>query len=147
MRKTAKDLRNTLAGRLCAARYRLTAKAERLRRAWRYAFSRLSPDDAQHVILECRDSAGWYPLLILSVDETLEEARRNYADHPALPQLITSACARVGAKWEDYGEAIREARSWAIELAEDYARHLNIVLIPWDDILPPDKAKPHADLS
>jgi len=129
-------------------RYRLTTKAQRLRRAWDYAFARLSQDDAQHLMLECRAPSGWYPLLILSVDETLEQARENYADHPALPQLINSACARVGSKWEDYGEAIHEARRWAIELAADYARQLNIALVPWEDVLPPEpETESHANLS
>jgi hypothetical protein len=119
-------------------RYRLATSAQRLRLAWGYAFGRLSQDDAQQVMLECRAPAGWYPLLILSVDETLAQARENYTDHPALAQLIDSACARVGDKWEDYGEAIHEARRWAIEVAADYARQLNIALIPWEDVLPPE---------
>jgi len=119
-------------------RYRLATNGQRLRLAWSYAFGWLSQDDAQHVMLECRALAGWYPLLILSVDETLEQARENYTDHPALAQLIDSACARVGDKWEDYGEAIHEARRWAIEVAADYARQLNIVLVPWEDVLPPE---------
>jgi len=129
-------------------RYRLASSAQRLRRAWDYAFGRLSQDDAQHVMLECRAPSGWYPLLILSVDETLAQARENYADHPALAQLIDSACARVGGKWEDYGEAIHEARRWAIEVAADYARQSNIALIPWEDVLPPEpKSDTHSNLS
>ena len=130
-------------------RYRLATSAQRLRLAWRYAVGRLSQDDAQYLMLECRTRAGWYPLLILSVDETLAQARENYTYHPALAQLIDSrACARVGQKWEDYGEAIHEARRWAIEVAADYARQLNIALVPWEDVLPPEpKPDRHTNLS
>ncbi|HTV33799.1 MAG TPA: hypothetical protein VME69_11970 [Methylocella sp.] len=54
--------------------YRLRSKWRRLRRAVLYAKGRLSQDDAQDLLLDCCAPAGWHPLLILSVDDTLEEA-------------------------------------------------------------------------
>jgi len=88
-------------------------------------------------MLDCRDAAGWQPLLILTVEDTLKQARETYADHPALPLLIATACSRVGSKWEEYGDAIFEARRWAIEVAEGYAQQSNIALVRWDNIFPP----------
>jgi hypothetical protein len=119
---------------------RFRSKLKRFHRAWRYATGALSEDDAQTVMLDCREPAGWHPLLILTVEDTLDQALETYADHPALRDMIAAACSRVGHKWEEYGDAIHEARRWAIEVAEDYARQDNIVLLRWDDILPP-----HAD--
>ena len=121
------------------------SKLKRFHRAWRYATGALSEDDAQTVMLDCRGPAGWHPLLILTVEDTLDQALQTYADHPALRDMIAAACSRVGHKWEEYGDAIHEARRWAIEVAEDYARQDNIVLVRWEDILPPNAgAEPDA---
>ena len=75
---------------------------------------------------------------ILDVQETLNEAREIFTDHPALPHLIAAACSRVASKWEGNGDDSHEARRWAIEIAEDYAAHTNIKLIRWTDVLPPE---------
>lgn len=87
-------------------------------------------------MLDCRRAAGWYPLLILDTRDALKQARELFADHPALPHLIEAACSLVASKWED-GDQGCEARRWAIELAEDYAKRTNIALIPWTDIEAP----------
>jgi hypothetical protein len=102
-------------------------------RAWRYAAGRLSADDAQHIMLDCRDPAGWHPLLVLTVEDTLEQAREDLADHPDLPRLIADGCARVGYKWESCGDELSEARRWAIDLAAGYAIDEGIALIRLDD--------------
>ena len=118
--------------------YRLSKTFERLQRAVQYGTGRLSADNAQHIMLDCRFDAGWHPLLILDVQETLTEARELFTDHPALPHLIAAACSRVASKWEGDGANSHEARRWAIEIAEDYAAHTNIRLVRWTDVLPPD---------
>lgn len=118
-------------------RYRLRSQFARIRRAWAYAFGGLSRDSAQTLMLDCRDAAGWHPLLILTVDDTLKQARETYADHPDLPGLIAAACSRVAAKWEDYSDALHMAQEWAIEVAEGYARQDGVALVRWDDITPP----------
>ncbi|MGB6176117.1 MAG: hypothetical protein WBF43_07240 [Methylocella sp.] len=119
--------------RLDLWRYRAKARLERLSRAWRYSTGRLTADDAQRVMLDCRDPAGWHPLLVLTVEDTLEQARETFADHPELPQLVADGCARVGDKWESYSDEFYEARRWAIDLAEEYAAAENIALVRLDD--------------
>ena len=113
-----------------------TAFASRLahwRRAWHYATDSLSADDAQRVMLDCRYPAGWHPLLVLTVDDTLEQALEQLADHPDLPRLLADGCARVADKWESYNDELWEARRWAIGLAKEYAAQEGIVLIPLED--------------
>ena len=81
-------------------RLRTKGRFARYLRAWHYATQSITCDDAQHMMIECRDAAGWYPLLVLSVDDTLEQARECFMDHPDLPRIIADGCARVGDKWE-----------------------------------------------
>src|SRR6516165_9532910 len=102
-------------------RYRVTYRAQHLSRALAYFTDRLSTDDAQSIMLDCYSPAGWHPLLVLTVEDTLEQARETFADHPDLPRLIADGCERVGSKWESYNDDLYTARSWAIELAEGYA--------------------------
>ena len=90
----------TLASRIGLWRYRAKARLERLSRAWRYLIGRLSADDAQRIMLDCRYPAGRHPLLVLTVEDTLEQAHETFADHPELPRLIADGCARVGDKWD-----------------------------------------------
>lgn len=107
-----------------AARRHRRAMQQRIarwRRAFCYLAGRLSADDAQSIFLDCRYPAGWHPLLILSVDDTLEQALKTFADHPELARLVADGCARVGQKWESYGDELYEAHRWAIDVAEGYA--------------------------
>ena len=67
--------------------YRLSKTFERLQRAVQYGTGRLSADTAQHIMLDCRFDAGWHPLLILDVQETLTEARENSL--PIIPLCLT----------------------------------------------------------
>jgi len=113
-------------------RYRCRARAAQLARAWRYAAGRLSADDAQRVIHDCRGPAGWHPLLVLTVEDTLEQAREEFADHPELRRLIVDACFRVGDKWEPHGDELWEARRWAINVALRYAADEGITLARLD---------------
>jgi len=113
--------------------YRFRTRLAQWRRAWRYATNRLSADEAQRIMLDCRDPAGWHPLLVLTVEDTLEQAREDLADHPDLPRLIADGCARVGDKWESYNDELWEARRWAINLAKGYADDEGITLVPLED--------------
>ncbi|MBX9776287.1 MAG: hypothetical protein K2Y71_18060 [Xanthobacteraceae bacterium] len=113
--------------------YRFRTRLAQWRRAWRYATNRLSADEAQRIMLDCRDPAGWHPLLVLSVEDTLEQAREDLADHPDLSRLIADGCARVGDKWESYNDELWEARRWAIGLAKDYAADEGIRFVPLED--------------
>lgn len=122
-----------LAAVVCHRRYRLPSRLAQWRRAWHYADDRLCADDAQRMMLDCRNAAGWHPLLVLTVEDTLEQVRENIADHPDLPRLIADGCARVGDKWESYNDELWEALRWAINLAEGYAANESIALIPIAD--------------
>ena len=113
--------------------YRAGYRLAQWRRAWRYAIDGLSPDDAQRMMLDCRDAAGWHPLLVLTVEDTLEQAREDIADHPELPRLLADGCARVADKWESYNDELWEARRWAIGLAKEYAADEGITLTALDD--------------
>jgi hypothetical protein len=123
----------TVAARFDLWGYRATHRAQRLSRAWSYFTGRLSADDAQSILLDCYSPAGWHPLLVLTVEDTLEQARETFADHPDLPRLIADGCERVGSKWESYNDDLHMARSWAIEIAEDYAAQEGITLIRMED--------------
>jgi hypothetical protein len=112
--------------------YRLNLKLKRLRRALSYAFGTLSVEGAQDLLLECTHLAGWHPLLIITVDDTLELARQKYGNNPNLPALIESACARVAHLWDDYNETLSGAQSWTLEVAADIARQNGISLVPID---------------
>jgi hypothetical protein len=102
-------------------------------RAWRYAVGRLSADEAQRLTLDCRYPAGWHPLLVLTVEETLEQAREEIADHPDLPRLVADGCARVRDKWEPYYGELLEARCWAINLAKNDAADEGITFVLLND--------------
>jgi hypothetical protein len=101
-------------------------------RAWRYAGGRLTADDAQDIIVECERDAGWYPLLILSVDDALQSALDEYRDHPKLRSYIVSACERVHRKWEGNSEERYTALEWATRLATEWAAEDGIAFTPID---------------
>lgn len=113
-------------------RFRARCCLAQWQRAWRYAVDRLSADDAQRMMLDCRDPAGWHPLLVLTVEDTLEQAREELADHPELQRLLADGCARVADKWESYNDELWEARRWAINLAKEYAADEGITLTALD---------------
>jgi hypothetical protein len=114
-------------------RYRCGAGLGRWTRAWRYAAGRLSTDEVHRLMLDCRYAAGWYPLLVLTVEDTLKQAREEIADHPDLTRLVADGCARVGDKWEPYYGELLEARCWAINLAKNYAADEGITFVLLND--------------
>lgn len=113
--------------------YRLRSILSRMRRAVLYGLGRLSPDEAQEVLLDCYRPAGWHPLLTLTVDDTLDEARTCFGDHPQLRRLIADACERVAYKWENHGDHLCFARAWALDLAQSFARDEDIALARRED--------------
>lgn len=108
--------------------WRLRERCRRYRRAWLYARRRLTADDAQIMILYCRDPAGWHPLVVLAVEDALTDALEQFHDHPELARLVADGCARVESKWEDLSDTLSEARRWAIDLAQGCAEQEGIVL-------------------
>jgi hypothetical protein len=137
MRDTIYRGRRGLAAWASNCRYRHRAWLAQLARAWRYAGGALSAGDAQRMILDCRGPAGWHPLLVLTVEDTLEQAREEFVDHPELPRLVADACFRVGDKWEPHGDELWEARRWAINVAIRYAADEGIALARLDDVREP----------
>lgn len=133
--------RRTAAVKLWTRRqhYRCGGRLGRWTQAWRYAAGRLSADEAQRLMLDCRYPAGWHPLLVLTVQDTLEQAREEIADHPDLPRLVADSCARVGDKWEPYYGELLEARSWAINLAKNHAAEEGITFVLLNDEHDPNK--------
>jgi hypothetical protein len=110
-------------------RFLLRHRWARWRRAWLYARDRLSADDAQQVFVDCEIPAGWFPLLLLAVDDALDNALAAYEDHPDLRRLLADGCAHVHRKWDDPGDNLHIASEWAIECALDYARDEGITLV------------------
>ncbi len=122
-----------LTGGIAHWRFYVCYRVARLCRAWAYFHGNLNADDAQRIMLDCEYAAGWYPLLVLTVEDTLEQAREIFADHPDLRRLTNDGCARVGDKWESYNDELYEARRWAIDLAAEYAAAEAIPLKRLDD--------------
>ena len=90
-------------------------------------------------MLDCRHPAGWHSLLVLTVEDALEPAREEIADHPDLARLVADGCARVGDKWEPYYGELLAARCWAINLAKNYAADEGITLVLLNDELDSNK--------
>jgi hypothetical protein len=108
--------------------YRARRRLARLVRAWCYCSGRLSAAEAQQIIRDCRYPAGWHPLVVLTVEDTLAQARERLGDHPDLPWLIAEGCIHVEQRWAGRGEDLQQARDWAIVLARRFAAEDGIVL-------------------
>ena len=80
------------------------------------------------MMFDCRYPAGWHPLLVLTVEDALEQAREELADHPELSRLIADGCACAADKWGSYNDELWEAQRWAISLAKEYAAEEGITL-------------------
>jgi hypothetical protein len=80
------------------------------------------------MIFDCCGPAGWHPLLVLKVEDTLQQARGEFADHPELRPLIADACFHVGDRWQPSGDELWDARRWAINVALRYAADEDIAL-------------------
>jgi hypothetical protein len=142
MFERVKQSLDAIAWRISGARYRTAVGFKRLARAWGYFTGRLRADDAQRIMLDCEPAARRYPLLILTVEDTLREAREIFADHPELPRLIAGGCADVARKWESHNDELYTARGWAIGLAIRYATEEGIRLIRLSDECGADDGQP-----
>lgn len=113
---------------LSALRFTIRSRYEHLRRALAYAKGRLSSDDAQQVILDCRDTAGWYPLMTLAPGDVLDIAISRHGD-PALSlkPYLPAACEYAARKWEN-GDAYYDALDFALDTAREFAAHDGIDL-------------------
>ena len=127
-----RDAWHAVRHRTWLVRFRFQQRLGRYRRALGYARDRLSTDDAQQVLIDSEYPAGWFTLLTLAVEDTLEQALEVYEDHPDLRRLIADGCERVHKKWEDHSDALYYARGWAIELAQGYAADEGITLVRRD---------------
>ena len=127
-----RDVWHAFRHRIWLVRFRFGHRLARYRRALDYALDRLSADDAQQIFIDCEYPAGWFTLLALTVEDTLEQALEIYEDHPDLRRLVADGCERVHKKWEDHSDALYYARGWAIELAEGYAVDEGITLVRRD---------------
>ncbi len=103
-------------------------RVRRAVRAWRYFSGRLSADDAQTIILDCQDAAGWYEFSTLAVDDVLEQAQDIFADHPDLPKFVAAGCVRVWRLWEGSNHQLDLARDWALEAAQEIAADAGVLL-------------------
>jgi len=107
--------------RLSSFAFKARYRYHHFRRAFAYATNRLSCDNAQHVILDCRDAAGWYPVMTLTPSDVLDMAISRHGD-PAhsLKPYLPSACEYAARKWEsgdDYYNALGFALDTALEFA------------------------------
>ncbi len=106
-----------LSGFAFTVRYRY----RHLRRAFAYARNCLSSDDAQQVILDCRDAAGWYSLMELAPDDVLDMAISRHGDSAlSLKPYLPSACEYAARKWE-CGDDYYHALDFALDTALGFA--------------------------
>jgi hypothetical protein len=119
-----------LARRYWRLRWEWSERFKRWRLAYRFASRQLTEDEAFDLSRAAMSVHGCYPLAELSVESTLERAREQYGDNPALEQLVRDACARVWSKWSgDCGDTSGAAEDWAMNLVRDYADSRGIELI------------------
>jgi hypothetical protein len=114
--------------RLSNLGFRLRYSYQRLHRAFAYASGRLSPGEAQTILIECQDYAGWYPLNTLCVEDLLSHAACLHGDNAQLlTPYLRDACERVSRKW-DSGDDLNIAFDLALETAAGYAAHDGVTL-------------------
>lgn len=119
-----------LARRYRNLRWRYSERMKRVRLAYRYATDRLTEDDAYDMSRAAMRVSGCYPLAEFNVSDTLERAREQYGDDPALEDLVRDACDRVWNKWcGDSGETAGAAEDWALDLVRSYAADRGIKLV------------------
>lgn len=89
----------------------------------------LDRDDANWIIHEIQETAGWFPIEELSIGSVIEQAEQYWQPHPAIPDLAAQACRRVWNKWSSTGDVQSAAEDWAIDLIGEYAAEDGIELI------------------
>jgi hypothetical protein len=83
-RKSFEWLYGAAALRLGIWCYRLKYRARRLRQTWGFFTGRPARTTPTASCSMSATPRGWQPLLILTVEDTLEQASETYADHPEL---------------------------------------------------------------
>ena len=118
---------------LAVWRFRQQDRWTRLARGLAYAFRRSLPEADLHAMrVEMNGLLGYYPLMTLSVEDVLEEARSRYGDEEAnrLTSYLDAACDRVVSKWDNGYDAFGVAVDWALENVLAYAEADGIVPKP-----------------
>jgi hypothetical protein len=114
--------------RLSNLGFRWRCRCQRLHRAFAYASGRLSPGEAQTILIECKDYAGWYPLNTLCVEDLLSHAATVQGDNAQLLKpYLHAACEHVSRKW-DSGDDLNIAFDLALETAAGYAAQDGVTL-------------------
>lgn len=92
----------------------------RLPVAIRYAFGRLTVEDAQRISHEMPDITGWYPALCICVEDVMEDARERWANAEEMKEFVWSGAYKAADYYEpyDYGEIREQALRLAVEYAE-----------------------------
>lgn len=99
-------------------------------RAIAYARRRLTAEEAATIIHDCEYTAGCFPLVVLDVEGTLNEARAMWHDHPALEDMVRNACDHVCQRHPGSDDLSGAARDWALHLVMEFAIDREIELQP-----------------
>lgn len=114
-------------------RYECLELIRRASCAHEYLMGTVGAEDTQRMILDLERRAGWYQLMTLDVEHVIEDAAERWQPHPHLRRLVEDACERIASKWENGGDTYFEARQWALDKVEEYAREDGIALVPTED--------------
>ena len=129
--------------------FQLRYRYEHLRRAFAYATGRLSCDDAQTIILDCRD----YSWLVSADDDRTRRCPRPprlaftaIQRLPRLSPISPAACEYVARKWDAGDDCWISRHDWALDTAREFAAQDGIDLDKAeDDPTPnPEGEKDHA---
>ncbi len=90
-------------------------------RASRYALGRLTAEDAQTMICELEEIAGWASPVTLSVEDIVSNLKDAGYDHPKLEEWAGLAIAKVaGYDWSnEHSSATDSAEELVFEYASD----------------------------
>lgn len=110
-------------------RYKLKDFVLRARQGWRWMRGTLTREDARDMQWKIDHLAGWYPLVVLSVDDIKEQLEDMYESQPQFDELADRAASRVYSKFDDYSDMRSNAQDWAVDLVRDYAVADRVALI------------------
>ena len=118
--------------------------SQRLRRAFAYATGRLTADDAQIIMIDCRYAAGWYSLMTITPANVLNLAITRYGD-PAhlLKPYVAAACDYTERKWE-VGDHTYCALDFALDAALEWAAQDGIDIASDPEASQPEPQGDHA---
>ncbi len=103
-------------------------RLKRLSRAASYATCRLSPLDAQAIILDCEPVWRRHTLMYLSEESVMDDAEDTYGEAAHLLRpYVAEACIHVADRWQP-GEELSTAHEWALDRALERAWNDGIAL-------------------